>query len=418
MSRLRISGGSPLSGTIRVAGMKNAVLPLMAAALLTDEECILENVPDIKDVDTFTELFRALGVRVDRYNHRLTISAKGLTRGTLNPALTRKIRASVLLMGPLLSRLGSVAMAYPGGDFIGARPIDIHLAGFRKMGAQIKENHADFHVAGKLKGAKIVMRLPSVTGTENLLLAAVMADGKTIIKPAAAEPHVQDLAIFLQKMGAKIDGIGTYELYVTGVDRLHGATHTIIPDQIEAGTFAILGAATRSEIEIANIVEEHLDNVFERFEEMGVNFEVSKSSVYIKKPKDIYRATILQTGYYPQHIPSDLQPPFALLATQAKGTSLIHDPVFEGRLGYIPELQKMGANVVVADPHRALITGPTPLHGTEINGLDIRAGITMLIAGLVAEGRTIINDADHIDRGYEQIEERLKALGAGIEREA
>jgi UDP-N-acetylglucosamine 1-carboxyvinyltransferase len=416
MSSLAIHGGGKLSGTIGVAGMKNAVLPLMAACLLTDEECVLENVPDIKDVETFTELFHALGVQVGRADHRLTISAKGLTTGQVKPELTRQIRASVLLMGPLLGRLGSVSMAYPGGDFIGARPIDIHMDGFRKMGAQVKENHADFHVTGKLKGAKVVMRLPSVTGTENLLLAAVLAQGRTIIKPAAAEPHVQELASFLNKMGANIEGIGTYELRVTGVSRLHGAAHTIIPDQIEGGTFAVLAAATRSEIVISRIVPDHLDNVFERFEEIGVNFEVSKSNLYIKKPKDVYRATIIQTGYYPQHIPSDLQPPLALLATQAKGTSLIHDPVFEGRLGYIQELMKMGANAVLADPHRALITGPTPLYGTEINGLDIRAGITLLIAGLVAEGKTVIHDAHHIDRGYEDIENRLTKLGAKIER--
>ena len=396
--------------------MKNAVLPLMAACLLTDEECVLENVPKIKDVETFVDLFKALGVETSWRDHILRVSAKGLHTTHPDSGLVRKMRASVLLMGALLARLGRVTMPYPGGDVIGARPIDIHLRGFRKLGAQVKEGRTDFSISGKLKGTKIVMRLPSVLGTENLLLAAVLAEGTTIIKPCAAEPHVQELANFLNKMGAKISGIGSYELRVEGVPRLHGARHDIIPDQVEAGTFAVLGAATRSEIEVQNIVPDHLDNVLERFEEMGVSFEVSKSNLYIKKPKEIYRAAIIQTGYFPQHIPSDLQPPFALLATQAKGTSLIHDPVFEGRLGYVNELIKMGANAIIADPHRALITGPTPLYGTEINGLDIRAGITLVIAGLVADGKTTIADADHIDRGYEGVEERLRALGATIER--
>jgi len=417
MSSLLIKGGQKLSGIIKVAGMKNAVLPLMAACLLTHEECVLENVPAIKDVETFVDLFRDLGVAVTCVNHTLTISAKTATN-VPNPTLTRKLRASVLLLGALLPRFGDVKMPYPGGDVIGARPIDIHLDGFRKLGARVAENHAGMHLSGKLKGAKIVLRLPSVLATENLLLAAALTPGITIIKPAAAEPHVQELARFLIQMGAKVDGIGTYELRVTGVEKLTGARHDIDPDQVEAGTFAILGAATRSEIEITPIVPDHLDNIVRQFEEMGVGFEVSKRSLLMKKPKSIYKASIIQTGYYPQHIPSDLQPPFALLATQAKGTSLIHDPVFEGRMSYIHELMKMGANAIIADPHRALITGPTPLFGTEMNGLDIRAGITLLIAGLVAEGKTVIHDADHIDRGYEHIEDRLTELGAAIERVA
>jgi UDP-N-acetylglucosamine 1-carboxyvinyltransferase len=416
MSSLIISGGQKLSGRIRVAGMKNAVLPLMTACLLTDQKCVLENVPQIKDVDTFVNLLQGLGVAVTWRDHVLSITAKGLNDNHPDVELVRKMRASVLLMGALLVRKGKVIMPYPGGDIIGARPIDIHLRGFQKLGAHVKQSRADFSISGKLKGAKVVMRLPSVLATENLLLAASLTEGTTIIKPSAAEPHVQELANFLNKMGAKISGTGSYELRVEGVPRLHGARFKIIPDQIEAGTFAILGAATRSEIEILDIVPEHLDNVLERFEEMGVAFEISKGNLYIKKPKEIYQANIIQTGYYPQHIPSDLQPPFALLATQAKGTSLIHDPVFEGRLGYINELIKMGANAIVADPHRALITGPTPLYGTEINSLDIRAGITLVIAGLIADGQTIIRDADHIDRGYENIEERLSSLGARIKR--
>jgi UDP-N-acetylglucosamine 1-carboxyvinyltransferase len=217
-------------------------------------------------------------------------------------------------------------------------------------------------------------------------------------------------------MGAHIKGIGTYEFQVTGVKKLRGTKCRIVPDQIEAGTFAILGATTKSEIGIQEIIPDHLDNILLQLEDMGVQFEVSRSKLVIKRPKDVYRAAIVQTGYYPQHIPSDLQPLFALLATQAKGTSLIHDPIFEGRMSYLHELMKMGANTVIADPHRALITGPTPLYGTEINGLDIRAGITLLIAGLVAEGKTVIHDANHIDRGYEKIEERLRTLGATIER--
>lgn len=416
MSSLIIQGGKKLSGSIRVAGMKNAVLPLMAATLLTEDECILENVPRIKDVETFVAIFHDLGVAVKWSNHTLIISAHNLKNGRPNSLLTRKLRASVLLMGALLGRFGRVHMSYPGGDIIGARPIDTHLFGLSHLGAQVRESRSDVVIfAPKLSGTKVVLPESSVTGTENLLLAAVRAKGVTVIKLAATEPHVQELAVFLNKMGAKITGFGTSTITVTGVEKLRGAKYRIIPDQIEAGTFACLAAATKSEVEIQDIEPDHLDAVFVLLEQMGVVFEVGHTNLYIKKPREIYKAAVIQTGLYPK-LASDLQPPFAVLATQSKGTSLVHDWMYEGRLNYINELIKMGANAIIADPHRALITGPTPLYGTEINGLDIRAGITLAIAGLTAEGKTTIADADHIDRGYENIEGRLQALGADIER--
>ena len=416
MSRLIIKGGRKLSGSIRVAGMKNAVLPLMAACLLTDDECTLENVPKIKDVESFIDILKALGAAMTWKNHTLVINAAGVKGSEPDPVLTRKLRASVLLMGPLISRFGRVKMAYPGGDIIGARPIDTHLFGFSHLGAQVRENHADVSVtANRLSGATVVLPESSVTGTENLILAAVFAKGKTTIKLAATEPHVQELATFLNKMGAKIHGQGTSTIIIEGVENLSGTRHTIIPDQIETGTFACLAAATKSDIEIKNIEPDHLDAVFVLLEQMGVVFEVGHSNLYIKPPRQMYKSAVIQTGLYPK-LASDLQPTFAVLATQAKGTSLVHDWMYEGRLNYVSELIKMGANAIIADPHRALITGPTPLFGTEINGLDIRAGITLVIAGLVAEGTTTIHDAGHVDRGYERVDERLKALGADITR--
>lgn len=417
MSTFVIAGGKKLSGSINVSGSKNAVLPIMAAALLTDEECVVENVPAIKDVATLSEIMRGLGATVVYKNHTLTISAKKLNDSQPNPELVRKLRSSVFLLGALLARRGKVSMAFPGGDQIGARPIDVHLYGFTKLGARIVENHADVAItAPKLSGTKVVLRIPSVTGTENLLLAAVRAKGTTVIKIAAGEPHVQDLAAFLIKMGAKIRGAGTHTIEIQGVEKLHGVTHHIIPDNIEVGTFACLAAATRGEVEVRDIDPDHLDSVFLQMELMGINFEVGHHNLYIKPPHGVYHSAPIMTGYYPYHLPTDLQPAFAVLATQAKGTSLVHDPIFEGRLAYINELVKMGANAIIADPHRALITGPTKLLGTEINGLDIRAGITLVIAGLVAEGRTTIREAEHVDRGYERIEERLRAIGATISR--
>jgi UDP-N-acetylglucosamine 1-carboxyvinyltransferase len=417
MSTFVISGGKKLSGSIEVAGSKNAILPIMAACLLTDEECVIENVPRIEDVETMSEILRSLDTSVIYKNHTLTISAKKVAAREPNQELVRKFRSSVFLLGALLARRGKVSMGFPGGDQIGARPIDVHLFGFTKMGARVVENHADVTVtAPKLLGTKVVLRVPTVTGTENLLLASATAKGKTTIKIAAGEPHVQDLANFLNKMGAKIKGAGTHTIEVEGVPKLHGARHSIVPDNIEVGTFACLAAATRSELEIRNIEPDHLDSVFLQMELMGVNFEVGHNNLYVRPPHDVYHPAPIMTGYYPYHLPTDLQPPFAVLATQAKGTSLVHDPIFEGRLGYINELVKMGANAIIADPHRALITGPTPLIGTEINGLDIRAGITLVIAGLVAEGETIIREAEHVDRGYERVEERLHKIGADIKR--
>jgi UDP-N-acetylglucosamine 1-carboxyvinyltransferase len=416
MSTFVISGGKKLSGSIEVAGSKNAILPIMAACLLTDEECVIENVPRIKDVETLSEIMREIGAQVSYKNHRLSISAKRIGKEEPNSEKVGKFRSSIFLLGALLARRGHVSMAYPGGDKIGARPIDTHLFGLEHLGARVYKNHADISVkTDKLTGGKIVLPESSVTGTETLLMAAVLAVGETVIKLAATEPHVQDLANFLNKMGAKISGQGTSTIVVSGVKKLHGASHAIVPDYLEAGTFACLGAATRSELEVKNIDPEHLDSVFILLEQMGVEFQVGHKNLYIKRPKEIYKAAVIQTGLYPK-LSSDILPTFAVLATQAKGTSLVHDWMYEGRLTYIAELIKMGANAIIADPHRALITGPTPLIGTEINGLDIRAGITLVIAGLVAEGKTIIREAEHVDRGYEKIEERLHKIGADIKR--
>ena len=306
-------------------------------------------------------------------------------------------------------------MPEPGGCIIGNRPLDTHTYALEQLGAKIEKKDRFYGMrVDRLKGTTIILPEFSVTATENVLMAASLAEGRTVIKLAAAEPHVQDLCVFLNEMGAKITGIGTHTLIIDGVKELHGAEHAIIPDQIEAGTFAVMAAATRGEIKIKNIIPEHLEIILLKLKQIGVKLEVGSDYVQVLPSADL-RAFKLQTMPYPG-FPTDLQSPFGVLATQCQGTSLIQDPLFEGRMGYVNELAKMGANAIIADPHRVIITGPTPLYGQDIKSLDLRAGATLIIAGLIATGQTTINQAEIIDRGYEKIEERLSKLGANIKR--
>ena len=394
------------------------MLPILAATLLTDEPCMVRNVPRIKDVERLLELLQSIGVTHEWVGeHDLRVVARDAHVQTLDRKTFASLRGSILLWGSLLTRFRDVIIPEAGGDIIGNRPIDAHLSALQQLGATILQQNGSYHFSAPngLTGALVILPEFSVTATEIALMAAVRAKGRTTIKIAAAEPHVQDLVAFLQKMGANIAGAGTHTLTIDGVSELRGADHAVIPDQLEVGTFAVAAAVTGGDVLITNIVADHVDLVRLKLHQIGVKTELTDHALRVTASYPL-RAFRLQTFPYPG-FPTDLQAPFGVLATQCSGTSLIHDPMYEGRLGYVHELVKMGANAVICDPHRVLVTGPTPLHGQEVKSLDIRAGATLLIAGFVADGETIIHDAEILDRGYEKFEERLAALGADIRRE-
>ncbi len=416
MSKFIISGGKPLNGKIRASGMKNAATPIIAATLLTSEECVISNVPKISDVMRMLDILKSLGAKVEwTGDHEVTLCAKDADIKLLDEKAVKSMRSSILFLGPMLARFKKVTIPEPGGCIIGNRPPDTHFYALEKLGAKVTRTNGHFNLeTDGLRGTLIILPEFSVTATENLLMAASLAKGETEVHLAAAEPHVQDLIKFLGEMGAKISGAGTHTLKISGVEKLHGARHTLIPDQIEIGTLAVAAAVSGGEVTIENIIPDHLEIILLKLKEAGVNFEVGKDFLKIK-PSENLRAFRLQTLPYPG-FPTDLQAPFGVLATQCDGTTLIADPLFEGRMGYVGELVKMGANAIVADPHRVIITGPTPLAGQEIKSFDLRAGATLIIAGLIASGETIINEAEIVDRGYERIDERLRKLGADIKR--
>lgn len=414
--KLVIHGGKKLHGTIDVAGMKNAATPIIAATLLTDDECVIGNVPRIADVETMLAILVSMGSQVSwTGEHEVTICNRGVRLDSLDEKLMKRLRSSSLCMGPFLARFSKAILAEPGGCIIGNRPLSTHFKALEKFGCKIERTNGHFQLSREtLRGTKIVLIEASVTATENVLMAAACAEGETIIHNAACEPHVQDLAHFLQALGVQISGIGTSTIAVVGGRSLHGAHYTIIPDTIEAGTFLIMAIASKSTITVRHARHDHMEVVLEWLISHGARLDISGDSI------TVHRSAHLQAGRadfqtYPG-LPSDLQALFGVLATQLHGTSLIHEKMFEGRLGYIPELIKMGANAVLCDPHRVLVTGPTPLYGQEIRSFDLRAGAAMIIAGLIASGETIIHDAEIVDRGYERIEERLRALSADIQR--
>ncbi|MBI3115486.1 MAG: UDP-N-acetylglucosamine 1-carboxyvinyltransferase [Candidatus Kerfeldbacteria bacterium] len=416
MDTFTIEGGQALNGTLAISGCKNAATPILAATLLTDEPCVVRNVPVVADVARLLDLLRSLGASVAQDGTTVTITAKNIRLESVDEKTVQSMRSSILLLGPLLARVHEVRMPQPGGCIIGNRPIDYHLMAFEQLGATATQDVRLIHLrAAQLRAAHVVFPNFSVTATENVLMAAATAPGTSVIDIAAAEPHVQDLCHFLIAMGAQISGIGTHQLTVTGVAKLHGAEYTIIPDPIEAGTFAIAAATTRGKVRLRGVVPDHLNLVLFTLRQAGVNLTVEGHDLVIQ-PSAKLRAFKFQSMPYPG-LPTDLQAPFGVLATQAEGTSMIHDPIYEGRMGYIQELIRLGANAVVCDPHRVLITGPTPLYGEHIRSFDLRAGATLIIAGLIAQGQTIIDDAQTVDRGYERIEERLRLLGARITRQ-
>ena len=415
MSSLIIEGGNSLNGQINVPGAKNAATPILAASLLTKDEVVISNVPQISDVDKMIKLLEQVGAKCERVGSEVKISAAEVNLANLDRKLVKGMRSSVLMFGPLLARLGEVSLPEPGGCIIGNRPLGAHLDSLRKLGATVEIQGESYCLkAKKLNGTRIILPEFSVTATENILMAAVLAEGTTTIELAAAEPHVQDLCNFLVKIGARISGIGTHTLVIEGVSELHGTSHNLIPDTIEIGTWAVLGAVSRGEITIGPVVPEHLSIILLKLKEIGVDFELRDKYLVVRASRQL-KPFRLQALPYPG-FPTDLQAPFTVLATQASGTSLIHDPMYEGRLNHISELVKMGAGAVVADPHRVVITGPTPLYGREIRTFDLRAGATLIVAALIAQGETLIHDVENVDRGYERLDERLASLGAKIKR--
>lgn len=417
MEYFEIQGGKKLSGEIDVRGSKNATTPILAATLLTEKECIISNIPLIEDVFTMLKILESIGVEVKWLGERkISLRAEKLDLGKMDFAFMKKIRSSILLFGPLSARFSKFRIAHPGGCVIGKRPVGTHFDALRKMGVEIKQDGKFYSVdSGKKKPAKVVLAEFSVTATENAMMLAAALSGKTIIKIAAAEPHVEDLGKFLIKLGAKINGLGTHTLEITGSRKLHGAKHEIIYDANEAATFLIMGVATGSGIKVKNAKEDHLDIILEKLREFGADFKIGKNYIEVIPAKKLKAVPKIDARIYPG-IPTDVQAPFGVLATQAQGKTLIHDTLFEGRFNYIQEINKMGAKAEVINPHQAIIEGPTKLQGTTIQSFDLRAGAALIIAALIAKGKTIINDIYQVDRGYEKIEERLQKLGANIKR--
>lgn len=419
MDKFIINGGCPLSGEIEVRGSKNAATPVLAACLLTEDSCEIDNLPLIEDVFRIVEILQSMGVEVEWLGERkIRIKAKNVDPDKIDQHKVRRLRSSILMIGGLLGRFDRFKVSRPGGCIIGSRPVETHLQALINLDISVFEENSFYSIekiGWRTSGArKIVLNEFSVTATENILMASVLKPGKTVLRMAAAEPHVKELGIFLNKMGAKIKGLGTHEIEIEGVKKLKGARHSIIPDPIEAGTFIAAAAATRGKVKIKNVVPDHLDSVLEKFREMGVNFSLESGSIAVGSSSR-FKAAKIQALPFPG-IPTDLQAPLAVLCTQAEGTSLIHDPLYEGRFKYINELVKMGANATILDPHRAVITGPSFLCGKEITSFDLRAGATLIIAALVAKGESQISEIYQVDRGYEKIEERLSALGADIRR--
>ncbi|MCK4781939.1 UDP-N-acetylglucosamine 1-carboxyvinyltransferase [Candidatus Parcubacteria bacterium] len=412
-----IQGGKPLEGAIEVRGYKNAAGAVLAACLLTEEECVIDNLPLVEDVFCLIEILKSMGVEAEWMSERkLKVKAgKEVDPQKIDIEKVPRTRISVLLIGPLLARFKNFKIPDSGGDKIGLRPISTHLQALEKLGARITRRDGFYYFEREnLKAKEIILKEFSVTATENLMFAAVKAEGSTIIKGAACEPQVQDLGGVLKKMGAKIDGLGTHTIIIEGVENLNGFEHKIISDPIEAATFIVAGAITPGTVEVRKVNLNHLDIFLDKLEEIGVNLEKGVDFVKVSYSPNL-KATRAQAFPYPG-FPTDFLPFTAVLLTQAQGKSLIHDPLYESRQGYLQELRKMGADVEVVDPHRALIFGKTELKGFSIESWDIRAGASLIIAGLLAEGQSTINNIYQIDRGYEKIEERLQQLGADIKR--
>ena len=424
MEKFLITGGAPLSGEIVAAGNKNAALPIIAACLLTEEEVVLTNVPRIRDTEAQVAALETLGVKAEWGESALRLQADAVTGTAPDEALSAQIRASFLLAGPLLARFGEAQMPPPGGDFIGRRRLDPHLDAFKDLGARVDGDRTVNIQApeGGLKPCSIFMDEPSVMGTENALMAAALTPGPTTISNAACEPHVQDLAELLVKMGAQVDGIGSNVMTVHGRDKLGGAEHAICPDHIEVASFMALAAATGGELRIRNAEPDDLITIRRAFRRLGLQTMIEGKDVLVPPEQKLEIRDDLgdaipkiDDGPWPA-FPADLTSIALALATQARGTILIFEKMFENRMFFVDKLVAMGARITLCDPHRAIVSGPSRLHGERLSSPDIRAGMAMLIAALAADGRSEINNIREIDRGYERIDDRLRELGARIER--
>ncbi len=411
-----IEGEKKLEGEIEVRPAKNAAGALLAATLLTDKECVLDNIPRVNDILNLLEILKQVGKEIKWLDEKkVQIKEEGIDVSKLDFEKFSKARISVLLIGALLPRCKSFKISRPGGDRIGLRTINTHLQALKELGVKIEQD-GDFYYFKRenLKGAKIVLSEFSVTATENLIMASVLSQGQTIIKIAAQEPSVQNLIEMLNKMGARIKKFWDHTLKIEGVKKLEGVENKIIPDPNEAGTFLVVGAAVGKKVLVKNLIPEHLELFLLKLKEIGVEFKRNRDSIEIKQ-SDNFRPAKIQALPYPG-FPTDLLPVIVPLLTQAEGKSLIHDPLYENRLNYIHELRKMGADIEIVDPHRAFVFGRTPLSGVEIESWDIRAGASLIIAGLIAKGKTLVGNICQIDRGYEKIEERLQKIGAEIKR--
>jgi UDP-N-acetylglucosamine 1-carboxyvinyltransferase len=425
MDTFLIEGGLPLEGRVAISGAKNAALPAMAAALLTEDRVVLRNVPRVRDIGTLRSVLDELGVDStvvhEEHGNRIEIEAHQLLNPTAPYELVKQMRASVLVLGPLLARFGHARVSLPGGCAIGARPINLHLKGLEQLGAAISMDHGYVDArAGRLRGTFLSFDTISVTGTENLMMAATLAEGETILENAAREPEVQDLALLLNKMGASIEGAGTNTLRIRGVSRLSGADHTIIPDRIEAGTFLVAAAITGGHLVLEHIEPAHLTAVLAKLAEEGVQITTraptdknSRARLEVRRP-DKLRAADVVTEEYPGFA-TDMQAQYMALATQAEGQSVITETIFENRFLHALELARMGANIRL-DGRRAIVRGPVPLSGAQVQASDLRASASLVLAGLAAKGETLVNRVYHIDRGYERIEEKLMRVGARIRR--
>lgn len=418
MDVFEIQGGKKLSGTITVAGLKNAATPILAATLLTKETCILQNVPRIEDVFRMLEILESLGATVEwRDQNVVAITAKDIDVASVDQEIVKCLRSSIMLLGALSARCNHFEIRQPGGCVIGARPVGTHIDALEKLGVHIVGDGKNYVVdATEKKSGKVVLQGMSVTATENAMLLAAALPGKTVIKVAACEPHVEDLGKFLQAMGVEISGLGTHTMTIVGKETLQGVTHTIMPDHNEAATFLVLGAVTGSELTVENAREDNLDIVLEKLKEFGVTFTIKENAITVH-PAATLKAVKpwIDTRTYPG-MPSDNQSIFGVLATQADGDTLIFETLYEGRFSYISELIKMGARADILNPHQVIVHGKTPLRGTVIKSYDLRAGVALIIAALTATGTTIIEEIYQVDRGYERIEERLQKIGAQIVR--
>lgn len=416
MEKLKVTGGCRLKGEVKASGAKNAALPILAASLLTADDLVLHNVPHLSDIRTMGKLLSGLGMTVERPSDTETVrlNAKSLTTLTAPYELVKTMRASIVTLGPMLARFGEARVSLPGGCAIGARPVDQHIKGLQTLGAEVVIDHGYVVAKAKrLKGAHIVTDMVTVTGTENLLMAATLAEGTTVIENAAREPEVVDLANCLIAMGSKIRGAGTPVIEVEGVSELHGATHSVLPDRIETGSFLVAALMTRGDVTVTHAAPHTLDIVLEKLREAGATVQTGDDWIRVsidKRPKAVSVRTVPHPGF-----PTDMQAQFMALDTIAEGTGRITETIFENRFMHVPELQRLGANITV-DGHTAVVTGVEALSGANVMATDLRASASLVIAGLVAKGETIVDRIYHLDRGYDHMEVKLAALGAQIER--